>query len=405
MGRSVAKYLLLVLETTVSGLKFAFYDAIEPLEEARFKGCIRGIGEGARFELQHGLGADAGGWRVEVESHEEALGELLRWLEQHPGLFKVAAAGHRLIHGGELFSRPILVNEHSLRQLDTLVPLAPSALPPGLAVARALSRQLPDIPQVACFDTAFHHDLPLVERYFALPHAWQDLGVRRYGFHGLSYEYIAEVLPDYLGRAADGRVVIAHLADSVSLCALHGRRSMATTMSFTSLDGVPMSTHPGSVDPGVVPYLLRQGMSLKEIEHGLHHESGLKGLSGISGDMRVLLASRQPAARLAVDSFMHHLHRALGSLVAVLGGLDALVFTGGIGESEPRIRQRLCDLAAWLNLKLDNESNVVGRGRISPKRASPSVWVIPSDESRMVAQHTWRLVGHLISKESTNWEA
>ncbi len=388
--------LLLTLNAGSSSLEFALYEPVEPVGDALFQGAIRDIGGSARFDLLRCPDDNRGDWRIEAKDHEEAVAELLRWLEQHPFQPRLLAAGHRVVHGGELFSRPVLLNASTLRQLDALVPLAPLHMPHNLAAVRALARQLPGIPQVACFETAFHHDMPLVERYFAIPHAWQDLGIRRYGFHGLSYEYIAEVLPDYLGKAADGRILVAHLGSGASLCALHGRRSVATTMSFTPLDGIPMATRPGSLDPGAVLYLQQQGLDPGEISRGLNFESGLLGLSGISGDMRTLLASRQPAARLAVDYFVHHVHRAIGSLVAALGGLDALVFTAGVGENAPRIRQRLCDLGSWLGLKLDNEANVTGRGRISPRHASPSVWVIPTDEERMVARHTLRLAGPLI---------
>ena len=390
---------ILVLNAGSSSLKFALYPATAEPAEALCRGAIRDIGAGARFDLAHCPEANAGQWRIEARTHEEAVVELLRWLEQHPHQPRLAAAGHRIVHGGELFSRPVPLNERILQQLDALVPLAPLHLPHNLAAVRELARHHPGLPQVGCFDTAFHHDMPPVERHFAIPHAWQDLGVRRYGFHGLSYEYIAEVLPEYLGAAADGRIVVAHLGSGASLCALHGRRSLATTMSFTPLDGVPMATRPGQLDPGAVLYLLQQGLDAEAIAHGLNFESGLRGLSGLSGDLRTLLASHQPAARLAVDYFVHHVHRAIGSLVAALGGLDALVFTAGIGENAPRIRQRLCDLGAWLGLALDPEANLSGRGRISPRHHQPSVWVIPTDEELMVARHTWRLTARLIQPE------
>jgi len=392
--------LVLTINAGSSSLKFALYDATEHVGDARFRGSIRDIGRDARFDLEQCPDANTGSWRVEADDHQQAMSELLRWLEQHPYRPEIAAAGHRVVHGGELFSRPVLLNNSTLRQLEALQPLAPLHMPHNLAAVRALSSHYPGIPQVACFDTAFHHDMPPVERHFAIPHQWQDMGIRRYGFHGLSYEYIAEVLPDHMGKAADGRIVVAHLGNGASLCAMHGRRSVATTMSFTPLDGVPMATRPGSLDPGAVLYLQQQGLSAEAIARGLNFESGLLGLSGSSGDMRTLLASHQPAARLAVDYFIHHVHRAIGSLAAALGGLDALVFTAGIGENAPRIRQRLCDLGGWLGLKLDNEANVTGRGRISPKHAQPSVWVIPTNEELMVARHTIRLAGGLIdSKE------
>lgn len=387
--------MILTLKAGISSLEFALHDAVEHVSASSFEGSIRGIGEDARFELLSAPDANIGSWRVEAGDHRQALMELLRWLEQHPSGIVIVAAGHHILHGGELFSRPVLLNSSTIRQLESLVPLAPLHMPRSLELVQVLSGRYTGLPQVACFDTAFHHDMPPVERHFAIPHEWQDLGVRRYGFHGLSYESIAEVLPDYLGKAADGRIIVAHLGNSASLCAMHGRRSLATTMGFTPLDGIPMATRPGALDPGVVLYLQQQGLDAESIARGLNLESGLLGLSGTSGDMRTLLASHHPAARLAVDSFIHHTHRAIGSLTAALGGLDALVFTAGIGENAPRIRQRLCDLGSWLGLKLDNEANVTGLGRISPRHASPSVWVIPGDEALVVARHTMRLASGL----------
>ncbi|HIE53662.1 MAG TPA: acetate kinase [Chromatiaceae bacterium] len=385
--------LILTLKAGASSLEFALHEAREPVSPASFEGVIRPMGADANFELLRCPDDHRGRWRVEASTPEQAIRELLRWLEQHPARLSIVATGHHLLHGGDLFSRPVRINRATLRQLASLVSLAPLYMPHSLEAIQAVSAHHPELPQVACFDTAFHHDLPPVERHFAIPHEWQDLGVRRYGFHGILYESIAEQLPDHMGRLAEGRVIVANLGNSASVCALHGRRSLATTMSFSPLDGLPMATRPGSLDPEVVLYLLRQGLDAERIERDLHFSSGLLGLSGTSGDMRTLLASHHPAARLAVDCFLHHTHRAIGSLVAALGGLDALVFTGGIGVNAPRIRQRLCDLGSWIGLKLDNEANVTGRGRISPKHASPSVWVIPADETRMVAAHTLRIAG------------
>ncbi len=389
---------ILVLEAEPDTLGFALYDAAEPVVEARFRGAIRELGAGARFDLEHCPDGNGGSWRIEAGNPAQAVEELLRWLEQHPARPRLAAAGHRLIHGGELFTRPVPVNSGTLRQMDALVALAPVLLPPQLEALRTLIEHRPGIPQVACFDTAFHHDLPMAERHYAVPHAWQDLGVRRYGFDGLACESIAEALPERLGRAADGRIVVVHLGRSASLCALHGRRSVAVTTGFSPLDGVPMATRSGAVDPGALLYLLDQGVEPRRLARELHFESGLKGLSGLSGDLRTLLASRQPAARLAVDHFLHWVHRALGAMAAALGGLDALVFTAGIGENAPRIRRRLCDLGNWLGLELDDEANLEGRGRISPPHARPSVWVIASDPAAQVARHTMRLTAPLIEE-------
>ena len=265
-------------------------------------------------------------------------------------------------------------------------------MPHNLAAIEILARQRPDLGQVACFDTAFHHTLPRVEQHYALPRAWYDRGVRRYGFHGLSYEYIAAELPRHLGEGADGRVVVAHLGHGASLCALHRRRSMATTMGFTPLDGIPMATRPGAMDPGIVPWMLREaGLSLDEVDDLLNHHCGLLGLSGTSGDMRTLLAASDPRAAEAVDHFVHHTGRAIASMAPALGGIDALVFTAGIGENSPVIRESICRQAAWLGIELDPAANAANETRIATARSRVSVWRIPTDEERTIAAHTQRL--------------
>jgi len=276
-----------------------------------------------------------------------------------------------------------------LRALEALVPLAPLHQPPNLAPIRKLLEARPDLPQVACFDTAFHRSQPVVAQMFGLPKEYYDEGVRRYGFHGLSYQYIARALKDMSPAAAVGRTVVAHIGSGVSMCALAGGRSVATTMGFSALDGCPMGTRTGALDPGVVLYLMRdRGMSIDDVERLLYRESRLLGISGASSDMRELLGSAAPAARLAVDYLVYRLARELGSLAAALGGLDALVFTAGIGENSPAIRQRLCERAAWLGIDLDPVANVRGGPRVSRESSRVSVWRLPTNEERMIAEQT-----------------
>jgi len=273
------------------------------------------------------------------------------------------------------------------------VPLAPLHQPHNLApIARLLQRR-PDVPQVACFDTAFHATMPAVEQRFALPAALHDAGVRRYGFHGLSYEYIATVLPAHDARAAAGRTVVCHLGNGASMCAVRAGQSIASTMGFTALEGLPMGTRSGAIDPGVLLWLMdERGMDARAIEHLLYHEAGLLGVSGVSSDMRKLLDSDAPGARLAIDLFVYRIGRELGSLAAALGGLDALVFTAGIGENSAVIRARVCRDAAWVGVTLDEAANSRGGPRISAPTSRVAVWVVPTDEELMIARHTQRLL-------------
>jgi acetate kinase len=320
---------------------------------------------------------------------EDALALLLRWIESHEQGLRLIAVGHRIVHGGMRFSQPTLIDPEVMAYLEHLIPLAPLHQPHNLAAVHTLARTRPDVPQVACFDTAFHAMQPPVAQAFALPRAVTDLGVRRYGFHGLSYEYVAQALPGYLGAAADGRVVVAHLGAGDSMCALLNRRSVAATTGFTALDGLPMATRCGALDPGVVLYLIgERGMDVAQVADLLYHHSGLMGISDESGDVRELLHSRSAQATAALDVFVYRIGRELGSLVAALGGLDALVFTGGIGEHAAPIRQRVCHDAQWLGVRLDVAANKQGGPRISAGDSAVSAWVIPTDEDLMIARHT-----------------
>ncbi len=331
---------------------------------------------------------------AEGTTHEDALGALLRWLENHFRDNQPVAAGHRVVHGGSLYTEPVIVTDLVMAELRRLIPLAPLHQPHNLAAIAALSKLHPSLPQIACFDTAFHHTQSQVATAFALPRRLAAEGIRRYGFHGLSYEYIASVLPDILGpEGAEGRIVVAHLGSGASLCAMRAGSSVATTMSFSALDGLPMSRRCGSLDPGVVLYLMQEkGMTAAEVSDLLYNGSGLYGVSGISDDMRTLLASDNPSAKEAVTLFVYRIGRELGSMTAALGGLHALVFTAGIGERAAEIRRRVCEDAAWLGVDLDQRANLAGGALITRYGSQTSAWVIPTDEDLMIALHAWTLL-------------
>jgi len=319
---------------------------------------------------------------------EAALLAALAWLEPRTGGAGPVAAGHRIVHGGLRFAEPVVLDAAVLEALRRFVPLAPLHQPHNLAPIETLWRRAPALPQVACFDTAFHRTQPPVARQYALPRALTEAGVRRYGFHGLSYESVAGALPGLAGRAFE-RVVVAHLGHGASLCALRQGRSVATTMGFTALEGLPMGTRSGSIDPAIVLYLQREhGLGLDEVADLLHERSGLLGVSGISGDVRRLLASDSPHAAEALDLFVYRIGREAGSLAAALGGLDALVFTGGIGEHAAPVRARVCAAAAWLGVVLDAEANDRGAACISAPGSRVAVWVVPTDEEGVIARHT-----------------
>ncbi len=316
------------------------------------------------------------------------LGMILDWVNGHEAGMKVVAAGHRIVHGGPKFHNPMRITPELVRQLAALTPLAPLHEPHNLAPVRALARDYPDLAQVACFDTAFHATNTDLVTHYAIPRALTDEGLRRYGFHGLSYEYIATTLPTYLGDKADGRVVVAHLGNGASMCAMKNRKSVATTMGLTALDGLVMGTRCGVIDPGVLLYLMKEkAMGYDTLTDLLYHKSGLLGVSGISSDMRTLLASPASAAREAVDMFSYRIVRKLGSLAAALGGLDALIFTGGIGENAAPVRAAVCQQSAWLGITLDADANASNGPRISRADGPVPVFVIPTNEDLMIARH------------------
>ncbi len=393
MERAIA-----VLNAGSSSLKFSiFFDRDRELQPL-FRGQLDGLFTAPRFVVrdQAGETVDETSWPQGTRlGHEGAIGHLFDWAEEQRkrlGGQRLAAAGHRVGHGGLKYSESVRIDAGVLADLERLIPLVPLHQPYNLAPIKALRERRPEMPQVACFDTAFHRTQPEVAQAFALPRTYTEKGIRRYGFHGISYEYVASVLPQYDSRAAGGRVVVAHLGNGSSLCALRNGRSIATTMGFSSLDGLPMGTRCGSLDPGVILLLLDHlHMDALAIEAMLYKESGLLGVSGISSDMRTLLTSSDPRAAEAVDLYVYRIGRELGSLAAALGGLDALVFTAGIGENSAAIRARVCRDAAWLGVELDEAANDAGGPRISRGDSRVAAWVIPTNEELMIARHTDRL--------------
>jgi acetate kinase len=326
--------------------------------------------------------------------HEGALDYLVDFVRKRFSQHKLVAVGHRVVHGGQEYSQPTRVNQAVVDALARYIPLAPLHQPHNLASIRLLMKRLPDLPQVACFDTAFHRVQPPVAQAFALPRKITDKGVVRYGFHGLSYEYIAQALPAIDARAASGRTIVLHLGNGASMCAMRNGRSVASTMGFTAADGLPMGTRCGSLDPGVVLYCMDElGMDAHAIERLIYQESGLLGVSGISSDMRVLLASSEPSAKAAVDLFVYRIGRELGSLAAALGGLDAIVFTAGIGENSAALRERVCLDAAWIGVALDAQANARHLVRISTADSRIATLVVPTNEEWMIARHTREVVG------------
>jgi acetate kinase len=385
-----------VLNAGSSSLKFCVYQRPEAAAwrlEAR--GQIEGIGTAAAFKATSGAGAVLADTKLgAVRDARGALDELAGWLRSSYRDAKVLAVGHRVVHGGSRFSGPTIVTPEVLDALRELVPLAPLHQPYNLAAIEAVSERLPGVPQVACFDTSFHRGQPAVAELVPLPADIRARGVQRYGFHGLSYEYIASVLPEVAPDIAGARVIVAHLGSGASLCALKAGRSVDSTLGFTALDGLCMGTRPGALDPGVVLYLFQGlGMTVSQVETLLYKKSGLAGISGISNDMRDLLASSAPGARLAVDYFVYRATKDIGALAAVLGGVDGLVFTAGIGERSAVIRQRICEASAWLGLELDVEANASGASRISRAGSGVSAWVIPTNEELMIARHTASVLG------------
>jgi acetate kinase len=381
-----------VINAGSSSLKFSFYDG----EERLLSGQLEGIGARPSVSAVGVDGAPIEPPQLDAASLStpgDVLPLIIPWMRKHLGDRPLAALGHRIVHGGLRHSHPARVTPDLLAELEALVPLAPLHEPHNLAPIRMAISLDPDLPQIACFDTAFHRGMAAVEQAFALPYALFDEGIRRYGFHGLSYEYIAAALPELAPEIAHGRVIVAHLGNGCSACALNDGKSIATTMSFTALDGLPMGTRCGALDPGVILHLVQQkGMSGDAVAELLYRRSGMLGLSGVSSDFRELLASPDPRARFAIEVFCHSVVRHIGSLAASLGGLDGIVFTGGVGENAAPVRATIGHGCAWLGLELDQTANRRNSGRISTGSSRVGAYVIKTDENLMIARHARALV-------------
>jgi acetate kinase len=383
----------LVLNAGSSSLKFGLYAAADLAVVCR--GGIEAIGSGATWSVKGTFASrfDHVPPLPKEESHATIVEWLLHALQTCLPHNKVMAAGHRVVHGGRLFDRPVVIDDATMAALAGLVPLAPAHQPHNLAAIRAVAAAWPGLPQAACFDTAFHFAQPRLARLFGLPRSLSDEGIVRYGFHGLSYEYVASRMPEVAGLGPDHRVVVAHLGHGASLCAMRHGRSVATTMAFTTMDGLVMGKRSGALDPGVVLHLMREkGLSIVEVEELLNQRSGLLGVSGLSDDVRDLEASDDPNAAEALDLFAYRAARELGSLVAALGGIDAVVFTAGIGEHSASMRVRICRLSAWTGLVLDDVANAAHRTRISTPASRVGAFVIPTDEEIVIAR-AMRMLG------------
>ncbi len=396
---------VLVVNAGSSSVKFALWPARAQDAALLLKGEIARIGRAPQFMARDAAGnvLSDGPWEAADGSHAALFRRLLDWIDAHRGGGKLVAAGHRVVHGGARFTAPVLVDDHIMRELEDLVPLAPLHQPHNLLAIRALAAAHPGLPQVACFDTAFHATCADTAIRFALPRALHDAGVRRYGFHGLSYELIARSLTRLAPALAQGRVVVAHLGSGASLCAMRRGVSVDTTMGFTALDGLPMGTRCGSLDAGVLLFLLDKGMTTEAMRQLLYQQSGLLGVSGeIGGDMRDLLASKRAEAAQAVDLFVYRTVREIGAMAACLGGLDGLVFTAGIGERSAVIRERICRGLDWLGIALDPAANTRGEGCITTPASRAAAWVIRTDEAEMIALHTVAIVGDTLGGAEMN---
>ena len=388
-----------------SSLKFAVHSAVDDTSPPLIKGKVSGIGRKPVLSVSNDGGAiEATGALRDIPrdaSHDWLITELLERLQSRFSALNPVAAGHRVVHGGNDFSEPVLVDKPTRAALESLIPLAPLHQPHNLAAIDAIDRVAPNMVQVACFDTSFHRSQPRLAQLFGLPRRLSDEGIKRYGFHGLSYEYIAGRLPDELGGRADGRVIVAHLGNGASMCAMKARKSMASSMGFTALDGLIMGRRCGSLDAGVVLDLLQnRGMTIAEVEHMLYRESGLLGVSGISNNMRDLEASSHPHAREAIALFCYRAAREIGALAAALGGLDALVFTAGIGENSPSVRRKICEQFVWLGVDLDHDANEYGADQVSSKSSEVDVHIIPTDEEAVIVTSTKQLIRGLSSQST-----
>jgi acetate kinase len=388
---------ILVLNAGSSSIKLAVFAQRAGELALELRGQLEGLYTAPRFQAHDPTGRLVGekSWGRTTLGHDGAVEYLSDFLVHHLAGHRLIGVGHRVVHGGLQFTAPVRVEAQTLKALERFIPLAPLHQPHNLSPMARLLERAPDLPQVACFDTSFHRTNPDVAQRFALPEELHGAGVQRYGFHGLSYEYIAAELPRVDGQAAAAKTIVLHLGNGSSMCAMDAGRSVATTMGFAPGDGLPMGTRCGALDPGVMLYLMdERKMDARAIERLLYNESGLLGISGISSDMRALLASGAPSAKLAIDVYLYRIRRELGSLAAALGGLDSIVFTGGIGENAVAIRERACEDAAWLGVALDAPANARGGPRISAGWSRVTAWVVPTNEELMIARHTQRVLNH-----------
>ncbi|MBA6342551.1 acetate/propionate family kinase [Colwellia sp. MB02u-10] len=388
---------VLVINAGSSSIKFALYDFSTPNSQALLSGKVVNIGQRPTLYAIDAKGNDLTNNDLaafnDQTTHETLIQWLLEWLNHHNQGYEIKAVGHRVVHGGRDFLTPTKLTVSVVERLKKLIPLAPLHQPHNLAAIEAIFNWAPELPQVACFDTSFHSTQATLAQLFALPREYSDKGIIRYGFHGLSYQYIASCLPQYLGTPANGRVIVAHLGNGASMCALKQRQSVATTMGFTALDGLMMGQRCGSLDAGVVIHLLRHyKMSVEDVEHMLYKESGLLGVSGISSNMQVLEQSNDPQAKQAIDLFCYRAARELSALVSTISGIDALVFTAGIGENSATIRGQICQHLTWLGVSLDASKNRQHKSVISQGDSGVKVLVIPTNEEIIIAQATQKLL-------------
>jgi len=385
---------VLALNAGSSSLKFALYELVEDNRPSmRWRGQIERLGDAPRLLAQSAGGRSVDRPLTDTKGHDEAINAFLELARDYLPDIRIRAIGHRVVHGGTVYSKPVVVDESVLDTLAGFIPFAPLHQPYSLAGIRAASAAFPGTVQVACFDTAFHRTHPWVNDTFALPQSYYEKGVRRYGFHGLSYDYISNKLKEVAPGLYDGRVVIAHLGNGASMCAVSGGRAIASTMGFSALDGLPMGTRSGQVDPGVVLYMMQQdGMTAEEIADTLYRKSGLLGLSGISSDMRTLLAADTPETRRAIDYYVFRIRRELGALSAAMEGIDALVFTGGIGENAAVIRQKVCDGMRWIGIDMDHNRNADGGTVLSTDFSRVRILMIPTNEEMVIARAAAQLV-------------
>ena len=385
-----------VLNAGSSSIKFSLFVERDKQLALVVSGQIEGIYTAPHFVAKDSAGKVAAekSWGQGAQlGHAGALDHLIAYLREALRGDRLVGVGHRVVHGGLAYTRPVRLDAGVLSALERFIPLAPLHQPHNLAPIRLLLERVPELPQVACFDTSFHRSNSEISQMFALPAELHEQGVRRYGFHGLSYEYVASVLPQFDQKAAAGKSVVLHLGNGASMCAVQAGKSVASTMGFTAVEGLPMGTRCGSIDPGVLLYLMdERGMGPREMEKLIYTQSGLLGVSGISSDMRALLASSEPRAMRAIDLYVYRIRRELGSLLASLGGLDAIVFTAGIGENAAAIRERVCRDAAWIGVELDPPANAAGGPRISVPGSRVSAWVVPTNEELMIARHTRKVI-------------